>query len=130
MASALLSGGGRTARQPVVALRLRREERSPEMCIVAAFVSLSCLRRESETESESADFFMNPSETVRLRDFENSNNTMKNILTQLNLLTRFLILTLTINSLASLQSLSSHDCGNARGRKCLDHDWTGSVSCY
>ena len=28
------------------------------------------LRRESETESESADFFTNPSETVRLPDFE------------------------------------------------------------
>ena len=33
--------------------------------------------RESETESESADFFTNPSETVRLLDFENRNNTTK-----------------------------------------------------
>jgi len=31
--------------------------------------------RESETESESADFFTNSSETVRLPDFENRNNT-------------------------------------------------------
>ena len=31
---------------------------------------------ESETESESADFFTNPSETVRLPDFENRNNTI------------------------------------------------------
>jgi len=30
---------------------------------------------ETETESESADFFTDPSETVRLRDFENRNNT-------------------------------------------------------
>jgi len=35
------------------------------------------MRRESETASESADFFTNPSETVRLPDFENRNNTNK-----------------------------------------------------
>ena len=43
----------------------------PTICLLP----LPCLRRESETESESADFFTNPSETVRLPDFENRNNT-------------------------------------------------------
>ena len=37
-----------------------------------------CLRRESETESESANFFTNLSETVRLPDFVNRNNAITN----------------------------------------------------
>jgi len=72
-------------------LRLAGQERSPARCIVAAFAATSgqvlcttaagvckfIMRRESETESESADFFTNPSETVRLPDFENRNNTIQ-----------------------------------------------------
>jgi len=34
---------------------------------------------KSETESGSADFFMNPSESVRLQDFGIRNNTMQNV---------------------------------------------------
>ena len=45
------------------------------LCSTAAGVCKFIMRRESETESESADFFTNPSETVRLPDFENRNNT-------------------------------------------------------
>jgi len=39
------------------------------LCSTAAGVCKFIMRRESETESESADFFTNPSETVRLPDF-------------------------------------------------------------
>jgi len=53
------------------------------LCSTAAGVCKFIMRQESETESESADFFTNPSETVRLPDFENRNNTTENV-TRLN----------------------------------------------
>ena len=43
------------------------------LCSTAADVCKFIMRRESETES--TDFFTNSSETVRLPDFENRNNT-------------------------------------------------------
>ena len=70
-------------------VRCARKELWPEICIVAAFaahqwtcsvagVKFIMPSSGSATESESADFFTNPSETVRLRDFENRNNTTGN----------------------------------------------------
>ena len=59
------------------------------LCSTAAGVCKFIMRRESETESESADFFTNPSETVRLPDFENRNNTNLNTTLSHLLATKF-----------------------------------------
>ena len=83
MASALLSGGGHTACQLVVALCLRivaafATHQWTALCLMAGVYKFIMPSSGSEAESESADFFTNPSETVRLQDFENCNNTIKN----------------------------------------------------